>query len=260
VSAGTPVLTEAGPRPIEQVREGDRVWAHDPATGQNVLREVTATHTVAEGEAVYHIFVAGERLEATGSHPFLAVGRWEDARNLRPGDSLWLYQGRWAVVDSVGVRPGPATTYNLSVQGLPTFYVSRTGVLGHNCPDGKLHGNDKDKERDFIIYRVDKDKNQKASERLKYGKGKANGPQDEMSNGTNKRMHESERQARKKYPDAVATVVEKLKNTKNSDVLKREKTYVKDHRAVHGENSLPLNRERKELSINKLLKINLVSL
>jgi hypothetical protein len=157
------------------VREGDRVWAHDPATGQNVLREVTATHTVAEGGAVYHIFAAGERLEATGSHPFLAVGRWEDASRLRPGDSLWLYQGGWAVVDSVGVRPGPATTYNLSVQGLPTFYVSRTGVLVHNCPDGsgtskKSHKNKNDAVGNYAVYDLIVKFISKDPERWKIGK------------------------------------------------------------------------------------------
>ena len=38
--AGTPVLTEDGDKPIEDVTVGDYVWAWDEATGTTELKQV----------------------------------------------------------------------------------------------------------------------------------------------------------------------------------------------------------------------------
>ncbi len=67
--AGTPVSTEHGQKPIEQIQAGDRVWAYSLATGQWTLRPVLETYEFVNDEFV-QIRVAGEKLTSTAGHPF----------------------------------------------------------------------------------------------------------------------------------------------------------------------------------------------
>ena len=111
--AGTLVATEHGHKPIETVREEDRVWAFDLVTGEWRLCRVAETYvTDYIGEKI-RIRVAGEWIESTRHHPVWVVegknleerprpehvrqaetadatvpGRWVDAGDVQPGDVL----------------------------------------------------------------------------------------------------------------------------------------------------------------------------
>ena len=149
--AGTPVLTEDGDKPIEDVTVGDYVWAWDEATGTTELKQVVETY-VNETSELMHIFVNGEEIVATPTHPFYCpVKGWTDAAHLRAGDILVLVNGEYVVVEKIQheLLENPVKVYNFQVQDYHTYYVAESGVLVHNTCNryGGEHGNDIHKER-----------------------------------------------------------------------------------------------------------------
>ena len=132
--AGTPVLTENGDKPIEDVTVGDYVWAWDEATGTTELKQVVETY-VNETSELTHIFVNGEEIVATPTHPFYCpVKGWTDAAHLRAGDILVLVNGEYVVVEKIQheLLENPVKVYNFQVQDYHTYYVAESGVLVHN--------------------------------------------------------------------------------------------------------------------------------
>lgn len=149
--AGTPVMTEDGDKPIEDVTVGDYVWAWDEATGTTELKQVVETY-VNETSELTHIFVNGEEIVATPTHPFYCpVKGWTDAAHLRAGDILVLVNGEYVVVEKIQheLLENPVKVYNFQVQDYHTYYVAESGVLVHNTCNryGREHGNDIHKER-----------------------------------------------------------------------------------------------------------------
>ena len=146
--AGTLVATEHGHKPIETVREEDRVWAFDLVTGEWRLCRVAETYeTDYIGEKI-RIRVAGEWIESTRHHPVWVVegknleerprpnhvreaeiadasvaGRWVDAGDLQPGDVLLLKPDRRATVEAREVDLIAAKVYNFQVEGLHNYAV-----------------------------------------------------------------------------------------------------------------------------------------
>ena len=132
--AGTPVLTEDGDKPIEDVTVGDYVWAWDEATGTTELKQVVETY-VNETSELTHIFVNGEEIVATPTHPFYCpVKGWTDAAHLRAGDILVLVNGEYVVVEKIQheLLENPVKVYNFQVQDYHTYYVAESGILVHN--------------------------------------------------------------------------------------------------------------------------------
>ncbi|GAA4066043.1 RNase A-like domain-containing protein [Actinomadura miaoliensis] len=149
---GTPVLMADGTRrPIERVRVGDLVWAADPRTGRVGPRRVT-DRIVGTGDKslVDLVVTAGgslggptARLTATANHPFWVAGSqdWIDAGRLVFGDMLVTPDGRRAMVVDKRLRRQRQQVFNLTVDGLHTFYVAAGGddLLVHNCTDLDKH-------------------------------------------------------------------------------------------------------------------------
>lgn len=132
--AGTLVLTEDGPRPIEEIEVGDRVWSKDLATGENVLRVVDKTF-VRHADQLVHLTIDGDTLTTTGEHPFWVDGRgWVNAGDLKPGDVLVTPDGV-ATLDRKLVEQRGETVYNFRVPGLHDYYAIAGGtpVLVHNA-------------------------------------------------------------------------------------------------------------------------------
>ena len=135
--AGTLVQSEDGAVAIEDIAVGDMVWAWDETTGDVALKEVVETY-INQSDELIHIFVNGEEIITTPSHPFYSpVKGWTAAVKLRAGDILVLVNGEYVVVEKVQheILEAPITVYNFQVEGYHTYYVSDTGVLVHNtCP------------------------------------------------------------------------------------------------------------------------------
>ncbi|MFF1867816.1 polymorphic toxin-type HINT domain-containing protein [Kitasatospora herbaricolor] len=138
----TRVLMEDGTtKAIGDIREGDRVQAADPSTGQPAEgRAVTATW-LNHDEDLVDLQVqaeagAAETLHTTAEHPFWddTAKAWTPAGQLTAGHSLQTAAGAHVTVLAVQVRPGSADMYNLTVAQLHTYYVlaGTTPVLVHN--------------------------------------------------------------------------------------------------------------------------------
>ena len=154
--AGTPVATEHGLRPIEDVKVGDLVWACDLTTGAWALKPVERLLQHLHHGVLSQVEFEGETLEATPDHPFWVLaganlaarpkpkhvpavepdsalpGRGVDAGDLRPGDLLQLRDGRRVPIRAVRTRPADETVYNFAVADLHTFAVGRAEALVHN--------------------------------------------------------------------------------------------------------------------------------
>ena len=88
-------MTPSGYVAIEDIRAGDMVRAFDEETGKMTWSRVTQTF-VRQTDAIYSIYVTGDMIETTWSHPFYVLrtrgnassiseraGEWVEARNLR---------------------------------------------------------------------------------------------------------------------------------------------------------------------------------
>lgn len=148
--AGTPVHTENGLRPIEQVRVGERVWAYDPERREWVLAPVAVAFRRPSFELVTLTLDNGDLLTGTPEHPFWVIegdglagrpapthgagedwsgvpGRWVDLGELRVGDVVLTKVGRTARVVGCERWASAEPVYNVEVAGLRNYVV---GVCG----------------------------------------------------------------------------------------------------------------------------------
>jgi RHS repeat-associated protein len=132
----TPVLMADGTeKPISEVRIGDSVLASDPATGRTQGQTVTDVITGEGRKELIDLEVDGQPVTATDNHLFYVTDRqaWVTAEEVKVGDHLREPDGQTATVTSHRLRVVPsATVYNLTVDGMHTFYAGREPVLVHN--------------------------------------------------------------------------------------------------------------------------------
>ena len=137
--AGTPVKTSSGDVPIEELSPGDLVWAWDEETGEVALKPVVETYVNETAELV-HLFVNGEVIITTPTHPFYSpVKGWTEAVRLRAGDILVLVNGEYVVVEKIQheILEAPITVYNFQVADYHTYFISNDGLLVHNSCEWK---------------------------------------------------------------------------------------------------------------------------
>lgn len=128
--AGTPVLAIGGPRPIEDLKPGDRVLSQDLATGELAFKAI-GERTLRQGIKLVTVHFADSAITSTYGHPYWVVGRgWRVAGHLKPGDRLrGLEQD--LVVDRIE-EAAPREVYNLVVSDLATFFVGDERLLVHD--------------------------------------------------------------------------------------------------------------------------------
>jgi RHS repeat-associated protein len=136
--AGTLVDTEQGLRPIETIKEGDRVWAQDVATGQIGLKAVTGI-TPRHQRPIWTVRVglpgeSGEEFRTTEEHPWWVAGLgWVLTQDLREGMAVITRDGRTSGVLTVTKPTELDATYNISVEDYETYFVGKSRILVHNC-------------------------------------------------------------------------------------------------------------------------------
>ncbi|MFI2105570.1 polymorphic toxin type 30 domain-containing protein [Isoptericola sp. NPDC019693] len=145
-TAGTLVRTVDGDKPIEEIRAGDKVWAHDLATGLDELQLVIETF-VRTTTTLYHLTIGGHTVTTTDEHPFMVANMgWILARDLQPGDILVTSDttsGAGTVtLDRIDVEhrdehdpDGPVAVYNFHVETHHNYFVlaGDLPVLVHNA-------------------------------------------------------------------------------------------------------------------------------
>jgi RHS repeat-associated protein len=138
-AAGTPVHTDHGDVPIENIHVGDEVEARNSETGKVEGRPVTAL-TPLHQDSLLEMRVEGERtpLHPSTSHPFwvkrgYAKAGWTRSGQIRAGDLVQSMQGAWRRVVSITPLPGQETVYNFTVANDHDYFVGETGFLVHNA-------------------------------------------------------------------------------------------------------------------------------
>ena len=140
--AGTPVKTDKGNVPIEQIKAGDYVYAENPETGAKGLKRVLQTFENETSELV-HVSANREEIVTTPGHPFYVADKgWVGADELETGDLLVLYGGKHVAVEKVVLEHlgTPVKVYNFEVEDFHTYYVGDSSILVHNkgCGLNKL--------------------------------------------------------------------------------------------------------------------------
>ncbi len=133
----THVSTASGPRRIDTLEVGDRVWAMDIETQQVVLRTILHTHRFQVAAFLRLVFEDGRTIEVTDQHPFWDPSRhkWRAAGSLTAGfqalvwsESAGASRARLQSVETV--QSTPVDVYDLTVDGLSNFFAEQ--VLVHN--------------------------------------------------------------------------------------------------------------------------------
>jgi hypothetical protein len=128
--AGTPVWTELGFVPVEQIKVGDRVLACDCETGEIMLKPVLKT-IINPGKEIFRLHTKHETLEVTGGHVFWVSGKgWIKARQLQPEMRFHTLKG---TVDLTKIEQhGKQDTYNLVVADFHSYFVGKEKILTHD--------------------------------------------------------------------------------------------------------------------------------
>jgi hypothetical protein len=132
--AGTVVITVAGKKAIEYIREGDLVLSEDPDTGDITYKKVLETY-INETSELIHLNIDGEEIVTTPAHPFyvkekgfILAGDLLEGSILvdSEGNELHLKIKRWEHLQS------PVPVYNFAVEDFHTYFVGDNEVLVHN--------------------------------------------------------------------------------------------------------------------------------
>ena len=133
--AGTLIATAVGHIAIEAIEAGDWVWATNPETGENELKQVVQTF-VNETSELVHLTTSEDTITATPTHPFYVPEKgWVSAIDLRAGDILVTVNGEYVILEKVQheILESPVTVYNFEVEGFHTYHVGEQSLLVHNA-------------------------------------------------------------------------------------------------------------------------------
>lgn len=136
--AGTPIATEAGMIPIEEIKVGQLVYARNPDSGETKLKPVTQL-MITQPKPLFKLTtrdVSGklEAMEVTDNHPYWVEGQgWVDAENLQPGMVLANLDAGSLLVVSLEMVGRSETTYNFTVADFHTFFAGKQKAFVHNC-------------------------------------------------------------------------------------------------------------------------------
>ena len=151
--AGTPIHTDKGLVPIEEIKVGDKVLSYDEKTGQIEYKTVAQTF-IGVKENIVKIKIRGEKLlTTTTEHPFYIKkaqgsrsllssgddeeGDWVIASKLKVGQRVLRPNGNWARIISIIYSIEPTLVYNFEVESNHNYFVGEIGVLSHNCDFAK---------------------------------------------------------------------------------------------------------------------------
>ncbi|MFI9269785.1 RICIN domain-containing protein [Kitasatospora sp. NPDC052896] len=137
------LLADGTYKAIGAIRTGDQVLATDPQTGASQAEPVTAAFAHSTERLVDITLTDGGQLTSTAGHRvYVAQRGWTYVSDLHAGDLLRAADGSPHSISGLRSRDSlaPQQVYDLTVDGLHTFYVRTAGarpqdLLVHNCLD-----------------------------------------------------------------------------------------------------------------------------
>ncbi len=137
------LMADGSSKPIDQIKVGDKIANNlpgaDPGTKDQV-HTVTAIHVTYTDRDYTDVSIdtghGPATITGTAHHPYWdeTTRAWTEADQLHPGDHLQTSDGYSVTVLALRDYTATAVTYNLTVDGLHTYYVEAglTPVLVHN--------------------------------------------------------------------------------------------------------------------------------
>ena len=136
-------MADGSEKPIAEIKVGDKVRATDPATGETTSRTVERLIRTPDDKELVDLTLAdGSVIKTTFHHPFWdeTADAWTDAADLTSGSVLVGASGGLIDVADVARHFSAGTVmYDLTVEGVHTYYAGDASVLVHNC-DGVPFG------------------------------------------------------------------------------------------------------------------------
>src|SRR5262249_1368264 len=121
---GTPLLTPAGARPVEQFRPGDAILSQPEHEPDGRVETKVVEEVFIRVAPVVRLMVNGHEILTTAEHPFFVRERgWIAASLLETGDLLQSHEGARIRVEGVEKTREIATVYNLRVADYHTYFV-----------------------------------------------------------------------------------------------------------------------------------------
>lgn len=163
--AGTPVASEYGLKNIEDLQEGDRIWAYDELLQKNVLEEILYSFEKKTQLLISILLENGDIIETTPDHEFWSLynekvtrkkkdtkflntdynygiiceteqlieeADWIMAEDLVAGDVLLNLDNRLLKIADIQLFVKNTMVYNFCVSNNHSYYVGRSQVLVHN--------------------------------------------------------------------------------------------------------------------------------
>ena len=123
-TAGTPLLTPNGDKPIEQFKKGDEVLSRDEHSVDSPVVVSVVEEVFVRSARILNVHVAGQVIHTTAEHPFWVYNTgWTAAGKLQAGDLLSSHDGQWVAVEEVYDTGESETVYNLRVAEHHTYFV-----------------------------------------------------------------------------------------------------------------------------------------
>lgn len=126
VAHGTLVETEHGPKSIDKIQTGERLWGYEVERHRRVLTTVESVVRLAARES----WIFAGTLRVTAQHPVLANGQWTPAAQIGPGDFLRMADGTERLCGPVKRITEAVEVFDLSVSPPHNFFAG--GFLVHN--------------------------------------------------------------------------------------------------------------------------------
>ncbi|MGW6447713.1 polymorphic toxin-type HINT domain-containing protein [Lentzea sp. NPDC055074] len=157
------LMADGTTKAIKDVVVGDQVAATDPETGKLAGRPVGSIISGSDLKQMVSITVGDDTrsgsVEATGNHPFWVVERqqWVDAGDIKPGEHLQEPDSKPAKVVDVRSYTQVMQVYNLTVEGLHTYYVvaGDIPVLVHNAGKDRFSYLDRPGYSNYVLKDAD---------------------------------------------------------------------------------------------------------
>ena len=144
------LMADGSLKPIDQIKVGDKIANNlpgaDPGT-KNQTHTVTAVHITYTDTQFTDVTISTPHgpatITGTAHHPYwdATTQAWTEAAQLHPGDHIETTNaGLTPILSTHDFVSHSIVTYNLTVDGLHTYYVvaGDTPVLVHNDPGGDL--------------------------------------------------------------------------------------------------------------------------
>ena len=129
-------MADGTTKPIREIHRGDRVWAHDPESGESGPRKVVGVWP--HQDRLVEFTVVGGSVVTTEDHEFWneTDEAWQHTQDFDVGDQLLTAEGALVEVGALDWDTAHyGAAFDLTIEEIHTYFVSvgSEHVLVHNC-------------------------------------------------------------------------------------------------------------------------------